>query len=187
MRPKSTAPLDYAKAYEVIWDQVVEIFEAVSSAQNPAFVYLIGEEDGGAVKIGTAVDPIKRLRTMQTGNPRRLRVEWVLAGDRDLERMLHRLWKPLAITSGQHRAMQRRWPDSQRTAGTEWFQPEVRKELFPIIRTAVALQLEHLKAAKGDVFLEDVAALVVKAHQEHDFTFSHQEYKDFVDSRVLVP
>jgi hypothetical protein len=173
--PKLTTPLDQAKAYEVVWDQVAPIFEASRRIQNPSFVYLIGEEEG-PVKIGVATNPVKRLRTMQTGNPRRLRIEWVLVGDGDLEKMLHKVWQSFGIWSTKNEQAQQRWPDLPYTPGTEWFQPEVREKLVPVIQTAIRLQVEHLKDARGDVLFKDLGALVIEAHQEHDFVFSHDNY-----------
>ncbi len=172
-------PLDKAKGYEVVWDQVAGIFESARRMQNPNFVYLIGEEDG-PVKIGTATNPIKRLRTMQTGNPRRLRVEWALIGDRRLERMLHRLWRPFAIKSAAHEARSKRsLGPGVYVPGTEWFHQDVRDELVSVICSAVELQLDRLKDAQGDLFFEDFGALVIKAHQEHGFIFSESKvYED---------
>lgn len=171
---RSKTPLDQAKAYEVVWDQVAPIFEATRVIQNPSFVYLIGEEDEGPVKIGTATNPIKRLRTMQTGNPRRLRVEWALVGHADLEKVLHRFWEPFAVKSSASRLKVDMAP------GTEWFRSEVRDELFPIIKSAVQSQLAYLKDAKGDLMLEDFAERVIAAHQEHGFVFKQPD-----ESRLL--
>ena len=62
MPSASTSPIDKAKAYEVVWQEVAPMFEAVRGSKDWSFVYLIGEEDEGAVKIGLAKDPIKRLQ-----------------------------------------------------------------------------------------------------------------------------
>ena len=110
------SPLDRAAGFEVIWQHVSALFEVARQIANASFVYVIAEEDG-PIKIGSAVDPILRLRSLQTGNPRRLRVEHVLLGDADLERLLHELWEPFAIKSA--RVQRRQRPDA--APGTEGF------------------------------------------------------------------
>ncbi|RSS59816.1 GIY-YIG nuclease family protein [Streptomyces sp. WAC01280] len=50
--------------------------------------YLIGAEGSPLVKIGVAVDPAKRLATLQVGSPARLAILWTVLGD--MERALHR-------------------------------------------------------------------------------------------------
>ncbi len=53
------------------------------------YVYFIREE-GGAVKIGYTHELDKRLRALQTANPRLLAVLGIVAGERALEGKLHR-------------------------------------------------------------------------------------------------
>jgi hypothetical protein len=98
MPSKRTSPLDKAYGHEVSWPATSALFE-LSRDVVSGFVYVIGEEDGGAVKIGVASDPVKRLRQMQTGNPRRLRIEYVLFGGLSLEKQLHEIWRDLACRS----------------------------------------------------------------------------------------
>jgi len=156
-------PLDKAKAHEVVWSQVSDLFAAAKVIANPSYVYFIGEEDEGALKIGLAADPIKRLRSMQTGNPRRLRVEYVLMGDRGTEKLLHELWEPFAIHSANSKAKVA--APAGKNPGTEWFRPEIRTELFPILETAVEKQLAQFG---GDIYLTTLEAAVREAHVEHD-------------------
>lgn len=52
------------------------------------FVYFI-KAHGGAVKVGTALDPDKRLRALQTGSSLPLTLMALLPGDRALERRIH--------------------------------------------------------------------------------------------------
>ena len=53
-------------------------------------LYVIGEGDGsGVVKIGRSVDPESRLRTLQTGYPRKLTLLHVEPGGGHLEPKLH--------------------------------------------------------------------------------------------------
>lgn len=134
-------PLDKAKAHEVVWQQVAPLFDAAKPVADMVYVYFIGEEDDGCIKIGTAKDPIGRLRTMQTGNPRRLRLEFVLVGGRDTERMLHECWEPFAIVSAARRG-------KAMAPGTEWFEPGIRPKLFPVVEAAAKEQIERLEKCK---------------------------------------
>lgn len=145
-RPKRVVfPLDKAKGYEAVWPQVAEMFIETKRFDGAMYVYVVAEENDGPVKIGKAKDPIDRLRGMQTGNPRRLRIEYVLLGDLPIEKLLHQLWEPYAITSLAKRGKVDAAP------GTEWFRPEIRAHLFPIIATAVEKQLDYLAGCTGNV------------------------------------
>lgn len=57
--------------------------------EDPSFVYLIQGDPGTPVKIGVAKDPLKRMRELQTGNPSKLHLQYVIPGDAGLERHLH--------------------------------------------------------------------------------------------------
>lgn len=151
------SPLDKAAGYEVVWQQVSTLFEAARRIQDMQFVYFIGEPDDGPVKIGTTKDPIARLRKMQTGNPRRLRIEHVLVGDESVEKLLHEFWGSHAIYAPHRRA-------KAMTPGTEWFEPTIRAELFPIIETATEHQAAFLTEAKGDIPIDSLERLVRQAH-----------------------
>lgn len=157
------SPIDIARPDQVIWDKVAPIFEAGRSSTHWTYVYFIGEYDNGFLKIGKAKDPVKRLRNMQVGNARRLRVERVLLGDVATEKMLHQLWGEYGIVSEQDKR------DKKPGPGTEWFKPEIRDALFPIVDDAVRRQLEWLKAAedfKG--ILDDLDQQVRQAHIDAD-------------------
>jgi hypothetical protein len=160
---KVQSPIDKAKGYEIAWPQVSPLFEAARGITAISFVYFIGEADQGPLKIGVSKDPIARLRTMQTGNPRRLRIEQLLAGDTQIEKLLHELWEPHAIYSARTAGR----PDA--APGTEWFKPEARPELLPIIATAAERQIEYLAAATDIVASSDLERIVRDAHAEHDF------------------
>ncbi|MFJ6486308.1 GIY-YIG nuclease family protein [Streptomyces sp. NPDC091682] len=54
-----------------------------------SYVYVIGSVESTRVKIGTSVNPKKRLKELQTGNPERLELRWCTSGGRELETMLH--------------------------------------------------------------------------------------------------
>lgn len=176
--------LDKAKGYEVVWPNVAELFK-VSAAriENQSFVYAIGEEGDGAMKIGLAKDPIKRLRSMQTGNPRRLKIEHVLVGDRNVEKLLHEIWEGYAIFSNAKRGKFDVAP------GTEWFEPHIRAELSPVLETAANAQIDLL--LKPAVFrwdeekqetihacpvtYESMEDMVRLAHTEHGIPLKRRE------------
>lgn len=163
------SPLDHAKAYELVWNQVSELFEIARLMRDVSFVYVIGEETDGPIKIGVAKDPVKRLRSMQTGNPRRLRVEHVLLGRTDLEKLLHEMWEPFAIKSLRNRGKVDAAP------GTEWFRPEVRERLFPIMATAAEKQIEYVESTKGEIDLDELESRVRQAHGEHGYVATGRE------------
>lgn len=157
---KVKSPLDKAKGYEVIWSQVAGVFEAMRPYEGAVFVYVIGEPDDGMLKIGVSKDPISRLRTMQTGNPRRLRLEYVLAGSMILEKLMHELWESHAIVSVRNQGKDNVAP------GTEWFNPEARETLLPIIADAAQRQVDFLAQHSGDVRSEDLERLIREAHAD---------------------
>lgn len=157
------SPLDTAKAYEIVWQQVAPVFECGARFSNATYVYFIGEENAGPVKIGHAKDPIARLRGMQTGNSRRLRIEHLLLGSRETEKLLHEMWREYAIFS----ASVKRPEDHPRT---EWFAAEVRPVLFPIIATAASNQVDYLADGIPEGFgFDDTDRIVREAHIAHDF------------------
>ena len=53
-------------------------------------IYFIQVGHDGPIKIGKAVDPEKRLQTLQTGTPETLRLLAVIPGDRTREAEIHR-------------------------------------------------------------------------------------------------
>lgn len=170
-RPRTYgSPLDKAKGYELDWPAVAPLFEAARIIGNAEFVYLIGEDDNGPVKIGLSKDPVARLRQMQTGNPRRLRIERLILGDQTLEKLLHVMWEKYAIKS---RTATSRGIGA--APGTEWFTPDCRPRLLPILATAATKQVAHLDEHKRDragelISLSALDSLVREAHGEHDFT-----------------
>jgi hypothetical protein len=152
---RRSCPLDRARPSEVVWGQVAPLFEAARYLADTRFVYFVGEPDG-PVKIGLARDPVMRCRDMQIGNPRRLRVEYVLLGDQPTERSLHLYWREYAVVA----------PTGTATAPrTEWFLPDVREHLYPVVRAAAEYQINRL-AVGGDVPAEDMLAAVKHAHLE---------------------
>jgi hypothetical protein len=157
---KTSSPLDKAKGHEVIWSQVAGVFEAMRPFQGAVFVYVIGEPDDGMLKIGVSKDPIARLRTMQTGNPRRLRLEYVLAGSMQLEKLMHELWESHAIVSARNVGKDNVAP------GTEWFTPDARETLLPIVADAAQRQIDYLAQQTGNVHAEDLERLIREAHAD---------------------
>ena len=176
----NASPLDKAKAHELAdWERVAKMFTAARSIANPSFVYVIGEEDSGPIKIGTAKCPVTRLRAMQTGNSRRLRIAYALIGAR------FSLFAHVLVRS--HESPGLVLPDKQdllpyrraltggidfvlrvgvgKAPGTEWFRPEVCEQLFPILDTAVEKQLAQFG---GDIYLTSLGQAIRDAHIEHD-------------------
>jgi hypothetical protein len=54
-----------------------------------SFVYIVRAEGDSPIKVGRAVNVPKRIRTLQTGNPRRLVLLRVMPGGVELEAQLH--------------------------------------------------------------------------------------------------
>lgn len=160
---RTTLPLDKAKPHEVVWDQVSGLFTAARPIQNPSYVYIISEGDDGPVKIGLAKDPIARVRTMQTGNPRRLRIEYVLVGDGELEALMHEYWEDYAIRS----------PNASKLPGsapkTEWFEPEIRGQLWPILELASYEQMTYLHENSGEIKMRRLEKIARGAHYANGF------------------
>lgn len=165
-RKDNRNPIDKAKGYEVDWPHVSPLFD-VARTFDPAsvisYVYVIGEEDDGLVKIGLAKDPVLRLRGMQTGNPRRLRIERVVVGDINVEKLLHEIWASFAIYSSATRDKPHALPN------TEWFQAEVREQLLPIMATASAMQIKYVAESNDDKTAGDMARIVREAHGAHGY------------------
>lgn len=70
-----------AEQHLKFWDEHLTI--------APNFVYVIQGDPGGPIKIGVATNPRKRLSSLQTGNPQRLRLLHVVPGDHALEAAFH--------------------------------------------------------------------------------------------------
>lgn len=83
---------------------------SVERGRSEGWVYFISSGQG-AIKIGWAKDPDKRLRQLQIGTPKPLRLVGVIAGSQMVERLIH---KDLALA---------------RLRG-EWFD---RKKALPIV------------------------------------------------------
>jgi hypothetical protein len=171
-RPPTTrvvSPIDRAKAHEVDWEHVVSLFEAYRTA-GASFVYVIGEA-AGPVKIGVGKDPLARLRTMQTGNPRRLRLERAVVGWQPEEALLHEIWRPFAICADGERHL----PGSR--PRTEWFNAEARELLLAVIATATELQVEHA-ATHEEIHQAQLRKLIIRAHSQHGATLhGHDEIR----------
>ena len=53
-------------------------------------IYVIEEGENGPIKIGTAVNPESRIKTLQSGNSRRLNVVMIFEGNHALENKIHK-------------------------------------------------------------------------------------------------
>jgi hypothetical protein len=82
--------------------------------QHNPLVYFIQENIPGFTKIGCTTDIVRRMRTLQCGNPRGLCLVAYFRGGRDSEAKVHRFLK------------------SRRIKGGEWFHP------LPIIDALIA-------------------------------------------------
>lgn len=56
------------------------------------WVYFIGQQSGGLVKIGVSNDPVARMTTLQVGSPVPLELLVAIVGDIALERTLHAIF-----------------------------------------------------------------------------------------------
>lgn len=65
-------------------------------------IYVMGEAPTGVVKIGTAINPVERLKQIQAGYPRPLRLLLALPGGRETETYLHRCFH-------ERRVSEREW------------------------------------------------------------------------------
>lgn len=98
---------------------------------KPRFVYFIQEGDDGPVKIGEAFDPASRLRDLQCGNPRTLKLQAVVFATDQTEDRLHMKWVDARVRG-------------------EWFQSDI---LIQIATDVQRLQIE----AVGTRPMHDVA------------------------------
>lgn len=88
---------------------------------EPSFVYVVQAQPGTPVKIGVARDVDARLAGLQTGNPYKLRVLFVLPGGYELEWQFHQKLKKYRMEG-------------------EWFDARAAEKIFPLIeRLAVAM------------------------------------------------
>ena len=166
-----SSPIDRAAGFELNWPKTSPLFEAARNIPKPCFVYLIAEGEDGPLKIGKATDPVKRLREMQTGNSRRLRVERVILGDRQIEKLFHEMWEPFAIISSRNRSRAGAPP------GTEWFKDEVRENIFPIFDEIAMRQAEIVK--HGTPIAHELNETFVRsAHKRNDYVpHFHEEIR----------
>lgn len=139
--------LSAAHGTEINWERVPQFLRG-RTTRSATFVYLIGEENDGPVKIGFAADPIRRLRELQTGNPRRLRIECLIFGNATTESLLHGYLQPHVIPG--KRTTSELNPTYNRE--TEWFKAEARDE---IIRCFIAIASDHLAVVDQD-FATDI-------------------------------
>lgn len=151
--------LDQAAGHEAAWENVKPLFDATRGFSKPSFVYFVGEEGEGPIKIGVAKNPIERLRQMQIGNPRSLCVEQIVWGDRVAEKLFHEYWDHLRIRSKRNKG------NPVRPAGTEWFEAEIRTKLFPVVAEIAEAQVCQLEEPGG---LESLG-LIQDAHKLHGF------------------
>jgi hypothetical protein len=81
--------------FETTADEQIEFWS--SKLATPTFIYFIQDGDDGPVKIGYSNKPDVRLRNLQTGNYRELRLCHVIPGDLSVEKQLHQRFEPARI------------------------------------------------------------------------------------------
>jgi len=79
-------------------------------------IYFIQQGIDGPIKIGTTDDINKRIATLQTGSPHKLRLIGVIEGDQEKERQLHNFFSAYRLTG-------------------EWFAPD--KMMFDYIFSVI--------------------------------------------------
>jgi len=78
--------MSVAKPDAVIENDVLTILPV----DPKGYVYFIQGLCGGAIKIGFSVDPVKRLRALQTGYPDTLTILFMVPGNESTERQVHK-------------------------------------------------------------------------------------------------
>lgn len=177
------SPVDKAKGWEINWKTVAPVFEATRHVGNCCYVYAIAEADDGPVKIGHSKDPIARLRTMQTGNPRRLRIEHVIVGGLNTEKFLHEVWLEYAITSANPRT---KLPEA--APGTEWFRSAAREKLLPVMASASTFQVEYIEETSGtDISQSVLNEALRRAHGVHEVEMRGRDVVWFLAATGSAP
>ena len=110
-------------------------------------VYFIQEGADGPIKIGTTDDPKTRLQGLQTGNPRLLKLLYVMSGDKNLEVRLHKLFRSSCMRG-------------------EWFDPT--KELTDLIENLNKSGPIAIVRAELATLPSDVVEQVLKERKERD-------------------
>lgn len=71
------------------WSVPLSMYRLAASGHSGRYVYLIADQSGARVKVGMSSDPVKRLASIQTGNPDTLTLASAVRGGRALEAMIH--------------------------------------------------------------------------------------------------
>lgn len=138
---------------EIDWKHVPPVLRSWRLGEV-SFVYFVGEVDG-PIKVGHARDPVKRLRQLQTGNPRRLKIERLIYGGPSLERLLHEIWRAFVIGGNPRRSEL----NPQYRVETEWFRAEVRDRILDAATEIAAQQVTEMPEDWEDVAQQVVTAL----------------------------
>lgn len=104
-------------------------------------LYVVGADGLPYVKIGTSVDPQKRLMILQTGSPFTLSVLWHCEGDFTLERHLHGVF-------GDHHIR------------GEWFDLTPLGDPVPVVQAAVRAARITFRLPSGPVWLPEPRACI---------------------------
>ena len=100
------------------------------------YVYVIGSDDDGPVKIGVSAEPLARMRDLQTSNPHKLSLLVKIRGSREDETALHQRFAASRLT-GEWFSRSTTIRDFVTEANARLHAPQLRQE-----RLALA-QLRH--------------------------------------------
>lgn len=159
-----------AHASEINWEHVTPVLKGAQRGDIP-YVYFIAEPDDGHLKIGTAADPIKRLRILQTGNPRRLCIERVIYGDTVHERLLHAYFKPW-MADGKQRTTNFK---PSHAKDSEWFLPAARKRILEAAELILLYQQHLPHTDGGGLTVEELGGAINNAMSALEYELHEQD------------
>lgn len=86
---QSSKPELWRASAERMFDECVQIIKARHKRDKPGYVYFIGNEHAGPIKVGFSTKPSYRLRTIQTGQAQPMSLLVLMQGSRFVESRLH--------------------------------------------------------------------------------------------------
>ena len=94
-------------------------------SKKEQYLYLIQNLDNNCLKIGISVNPFKRIKTLQTGSPHKLKLIGVFKGGHLLEKRLHKMF----------------W-ESRVRHNSEWFKFEPLEEYLDFLKNTLLADYE---------------------------------------------
>lgn len=177
-KPRTSMPRDLLSGVhgsEINWDHVPGVLAGRQPGRMP-YVYFIAEAGDGYIKIGTARHPVKRLRELQTGNPRHLKIERVIHGDTEIEKLMHGYFRDDVV--GGRQQLSTTFQNS-RARDTEWFDPGARERIFEAAEEIWYRQVE-LKPVDGFITIEMLQVAVAEAMDSLGHTLRGQDELRFL-------